>query len=1031
MSNPAQDIPGFLLAPQQEQPLLLPRDVAVTQAVVVLADGVSQSRLRASLEDLVARHEILRTTFVRLAGVRVPRQVIWDELPPAWTVCDLADSGGFEASLEALIREEAEGVDPEEGPVVRAALGTSPTHERALVLTASAACLDAASMALLLREVGRICRGGEMSEDPLQYADYSAWRRLLLEEGESEAESARSWWDESAERRPSALLFGAPGEGTAAAERLRLTLSAQEVAAVNAAAESSGVTEALFLEACTHALVARLSGETELVLSALADGRAEPELAEALGPYAQLVPIRSRIGPDTTVAELIDQVRRARSDALRWQNYASSEQLRLSGRAPIAFSYHEVADTDDAAVLGRLDRLATRMGSVGIEFVAHRRHADLTCELAYDPTAYNASDAEQIADCFVTLALSAADDPRKPVASLRLLDGAGRTQALALADGGGGVTPEKLIHRVFEEHAAAVPASLAVTDGTERMSYGELNASANRLAHRLRGLGVGRGQAVALCLDRSPAAMVGLLGILKAGAAFVPLNFEHPPSRLAHQVKEAEAVALVTQEHLLERLPAFSSHVVCLDRIDAELAAEPADNPETVNEGGDVAYIMYTSGSTGLPKGVAVTHGNVANYSARLLDRLGADGARLQFAVVSALSTDLGYTSIFPPLVSGGSIHLVDPDVVMDAHAFASYTRAAGIDVLKITPSLLAALLAGGEAVLPRRWLVCGGEAFRYELLEQIRAHSPECRVLNHYGPTETTIGTCVYEVTSDHARPSASVPIGRPLENTQAYVVDAEGQPLPPGAAGELWIGGAGVARGYVNRPEETAERFCVDPFSAVAGARIYRTGDRARFLPDRNIEFLGRVDDQLKIRGFRIEPAEIETTLLRHPAVRQAAVVAKGDRDDLRLTAYVVGSPHPDIEQLRSFVAEWLPEYMVPSILAIDALPLTPSGKVDRNALVDQAGSGLSEQEYVMPRSELEREIAEVWQEVLGIDRVGVTDDFFALGGHSLHAMQMMNRIHNRHGDIPLRSFFAAPTVAGLATVVAERNAALGDGS
>jgi acyl-coenzyme A synthetase/AMP-(fatty) acid ligase/aryl carrier-like protein len=329
--------------------------------------------------------------------------------------------------------------------------------------------------------------------------------------------------------------------------------------------------------------------------------------------------------------------------------------------------------------------------------------------------------------------------------------------------------------------------------------------------------------------------------------------------------------------------------------------------------------------------------------------------------------------------------------------------------------------------ILPRRWLICGGEAFSFELLDRIRTLNAGCRILNHYGPTETTIGTCDGEVGADAVWPTASVPIGRPLPNSSAYIVDTLGEPTPPGVAGELLIGGAGVARGYLNRPTETDERFVENPFSDVPGAWVYRTGDRARALADGSIEFLGRVDEQVKIRGFRVEPGEVEAALQRHPAVRQAAVVAHGPAGDQRLVAFVVASPQPSAEELGSFLGEWLPEYMLPSILPIDVLPLSPSGKVDRRALPDPTTVEFSpEHEYVAPRNELEREIAEIWQGLLGIDRVGVTDDFFALGGHSLLATQMITRIRRRHGNVPLRALFVAPTIGALAQAVADETQA-----
>jgi amino acid adenylation domain-containing protein len=527
-------------------------------------------------------------------------------------------------------------------------------------------------------------------------------------------------------------------------------------------------------------------------------------------------------------------------------------------------------------------------------------------------------------------------------------------------------------------------------------------------------------------MNRSAEMVVALLGILKAGGPYVPLNFEHPPARLAHQLAETAAPVLVTEEALLQQLPEYRGAVVCVDHDRDEIERQPASEPPHEAEPENLVYVMYTSGSTGLPKGVAVTHRNLATYVTAVSRALSLDLAApaLAFAAVSAISTDLGNTSVFPSLLSGGTLHLVSPDVAMDGELLASYLELHAIDVLKITPSHFRAVSTACEParLLPRRWLVLGGEALSWKLAADLLAVGSGCRILNHYGPTETTVGACVFEVeTVPSSSPSRTVPIGRPLANSRAYVVDDHLRLLPPGVPGELCIGGDGVARGYVGPPAQSEQAFVPDPLSSAPGSRLYRTGDRARYLRDETLEFLGRFDDQVKIRGYRIEPGEIETVLRRHPSVQQAAVVARAEGDgELVLVAYVVASSALATEELQVFLKESLPAYMVPArIVALRELPLTPSGKIDRAAL-PEPGDHESTIEYVPPRTPLETGLARIWEEVLGLERVGVNDDFFALGGHSLLATQVVIRIRKAYRDIPVYSIFDAPTVADLAQIV-----------
>ncbi len=1023
MSTPETqpEIVGFRLSPQQELVLEGGASSPFVQCAATV-DAPNAESLRAALAAAVQRHEVLRTTFVRPVGVRDRQQVIHDDLPAAW-VEEPAPGGSpvdEPAALSALMaRERQADSDLERGPLLRALLLT-PTADGAgglLVLTAHAAVADPHSLLLLL---GELLSGAGESSEPIQYADYAEWRHEHLSGEDADAADGRAWWQADAQERPTTLLpaGGAPSAGQSGSGRVSVSLSSDRL---RSAAEAQRVPPAALLEACWHATLARLTGESEQLVAGWLDGREQPDLGEAIGAYAQPVPIRSRVEDGTSFAEVLDQVRRGRTEAARRQDYASAgDHGALTAAAPTGFVHIDLATATVPIV-------ATRSAQIVPLMLVSRTDASgaISAELQFDPGAgaLSEADAQALAARLAAVIDSAATDAGQTISKLTILDPSEREQLIAAAAGPAPVADAATpVHHLFERQAASKAQAPAVASGSSELTYGELDAAANRLAHLLREAGVDRDARVGLCLHRTPALLEGLLGILKAGGAYVPLNYEHPPARLAHQLSETESRVLVTETALLDRLPPFAGEIVCLDRDRDRIDAYPTSAPEHTSQPEDLAYVMYTSGSTGLPKGVMVTHGNLANYSAQIAERLQADGAR--FGVVSAISTDLGNTCIFPALVGGGCVQLIGPDASMDGDALAAELGDHKLDVLKIAPSHLRALLGAGAAALPRRWLVVGGEALSWELVQRIRELSPDCRVLNHYGPTEATIGCCAYDVGEPRAD-AGTVPIGWPLAGDRAYVLDRELEPLPAGVPGELCVAGAGIAAGYVGSPSAGANAsgpFVADPFSREP-SRMYRTGDRVRRLHDGAIEFLGRIDDQVKIRGFRIEPAEVEAVLSRHPAVRQAAVVPEPDeRGELRLVAYIAAAEDPTVEDLQAFLSESLPDYMVPGTFAqLEALPFTPSGKIDRKALAGLATVQMRrEAQYVAPRDAIEAQIAAIWAELLGTDQVGVFDDFFALGGHSLLATQAIMRIRRDHADIPLRALLAAPTVATLAEVV-----------
>lgn len=601
-------------------------------------------------------------------------------------------------------------------------------------------------------------------------------------------------------------------------------------------------------------------------------------------------------------------------------------------------------------------------------------------------------------------------------------------------------------HDLFEAQAARVPHRVALVCRDVSLTYAELNAAANRLAHLLRRSGVGPSRCVALCMERSAEMIVGLLGILKAGGAYVPLLPDAPRARLAHQLAETEAPVVVTQQKLVPALPETSALVVRIDADRAALAAESDADPPSLATPQDLVYVIYTSGSTGVPKGVAVRHENLVNYTQFIGDKVNVksfdDQGGLSWSTVSTLAADLGNTAIFPALAFGGTLHVIDQEMALDGDLFGAYSRERRLDVLKITPSHLNALLAAkdGKDVLPRKILFTGGEASTWTLVDRVRSMA-SLRWINHYGPTETTIGSLTFDMEEAPAirDVAATVPIGRPMANTRVYVLDEAGAPVKDGEPGELYIAGRGVTSGYLKQPERTAERFLPERGSADPSAKMYRTGDRVRVLPGGAIEFLGRVDFQVKIRGYRVELGEIEAVLRTHPAVREVIVVAREVRpQDLRVVAYYVPNAAPvPADDLRRAAREKLPDHMVPSVvMALDALPLNPNGKVDRKALPDPFAGGAGAPAGPQPEpatfsgevgsEPFEEQIADIWRAVLGVRSVGLDDSFFEIGGHSLAAIHMLAEVHKRTGKrLPNSVLFQSPTVRGMADALRKAGA------
>jgi amino acid adenylation domain-containing protein len=1018
----------FQVSPQQGDMWAAEPDgpAARTQSVLRI-DGAPAdvSVVEDALRAVVRRHESLRTTFERQPGLTMPVQVVHPLLEPRIERLELSDAEPREQAerMGRGARSELEAVfDLDRGPLVRATLVTKGDAVLELILTVSALCIDQASMALLLAEVASQLAAADLVEDPLQYADFSAWQAELRDsEDHEEARSARAFWEALGDVSAPALPFTRPSAGAGVAEEVALEIDPALADALGEQSGRHGTTPAAFAHAGWHAVLGRFSGAETTAVAFVPGERRHADLEGALGAFAHPVPVQIRAGGARPFAELLADVVQARGEALVRQDYAPSGTRHAVEIGFVEYPLHLPEPPGMRLTVERMLRTGSEFGLLLMCGASGKR---LTLSIAFDPVRYRREAIRGLADGLVCVLEAFAADPHTPLADVPLVREEEARRLLRGVNDTAAPVPQECAHELVARWAVLAAEREAVVDGTGSISYAELEARANQLAHRLRARGVGPDVVVGLCSDRSIEMVVGLLGILKAGGAYVPLHYEHPPARLRHQLVSAGARLVLTQEPLLGRLAQFDGEVFCLDRDRAELEREPSSPPQPGATHQNLAYVIYTSGSTGAPKGVAVTHGNLVNYAGYIIERLDADGAVLTFGLLTSISTDLGNTSLFGALCSGGTLVLISPDAAADPAALASLTEARPLDVLKITPSHVHALLASEDArVLPRRWLVVGGERVSWDLIDRVRALS-NCSILNHYGPTETTVGSCTFEVDEDRGEyEPSSVPIGRPIFNTSCYVLDDNDRPTPVGVAGKLFIAGAGVARGYIGQPELTAERFSADPLVPTGGARMYDTGDLARWLPDDTLEFLGRVDEQVKLRGYRVEPAEIETALRSHPRVREAvALTQPGAGGDLRLVAYCAADGEVDEDQLRAHLADWLPEFMLPHAVVILAeLPRTPSGKIDKLQLPEPGIADGERSEYLAPRTPVEEAVAAIWIRVLGVAQVGVEDDFFALGGHSLLATQVVAQVRSGFAvDLPLHSLFTCPTVASLSAEI-----------
>ncbi|WPO69806.1 non-ribosomal peptide synthetase [Streptomyces sp. KN37] len=1016
--------------------------------VLRLPGDVERDALGAALRDVIGRHEVLRTVFEVADGEPYQRILGLDDIDWELAVVEVAP-----AELDGAVDEAGRyAFDLAAEIPIRACLLDAGHEELVLVVVMHHIASDGWSEGPLTRDLttayeARVRgKAPEWEPLPVQYADYTLWqRRLLGDVNDPDSMMSRqiTYWRET--------LAGAPEELELPTDRPRppvashrghvvpLSVPAEVHARLAAVARAEGVTPFMVLQAALAALLSRLGAGIDIPVGTSVAGRTDEALDDLVGFFVNTLVMRTDLTGDPTFRELLAQVRRTGLAAFKHQEVPFEklvEELapaRSLARHPlfqvmltVQNNQRTVVDSSEAPAEGR--EVGSRDAKFDLDvsvrelFDASGAPAGLRGSVTAAADLFDVASVERLAARFTRVLDQATVDPGRALSSIGVLDEVERHRVLI--EWNDTATDQQLgpVRALFEQWADRIPDAAALFAEGKEVPYGELDARANRIAHYLIGQGVGAESVVGLCLPRGTDMIAAILGVWKAGAAYLPIDPVQPTDRIAFMLRDSRAALVLTTADLFDELPAGRSRLVAIDDtfVEMQLAAASTERPGRGVDGRSLAYVIYTSGSTGQPKGVAVTHGGVANYVASVPGRVGFGGQGARYALLQAQATDLGNTVVFTSLASGGELHILDEGAVTDPQAVSAYLAEHRIDHFKAVPSHLAALSAAGgvEGVLPKKSLVLGGEAASPAWLRELLVAAGERGVHNHYGPTETTIGVATTRLTVDMVA-GERVPVGSPVANTRFYLLDAYLQPVPVGVVADLYVSGAQLARGYVGRESLTAERFVASPFEP--GGRMYRTGDRAKWTADGQVVFLGRADDQVKIRGFRIEPGEVQGVLTGHPLVDQAAVIAREDTPgDRRLVAYVVPADADAVDtelprNVIQFAAQRLPGHMVPSaVVVLPGLPLTSNGKLDRKALPAPeyaAGSGRG------PSDAREEILCAAFAEVLGLDGVGVDDDFFRLGGHSLLAIRLVETLRGHGVTVSVRALFQTPTPAGLA--------------
>ncbi|MDB9391496.1 non-ribosomal peptide synthase/polyketide synthase [Microcystis aeruginosa] len=1020
-----------------------------------LAGNLQVDVLEKSLQEIIQRHESLRTNFATIEGN--PVQIIKPESNWQLTLVNGKDSPKYREEQEIkkwLEIHSHQPFDLANDSLIRATLLKLSDTEHFLLICLHHIVSDGWSMGVFIEELTTLynayTKGLEplLPELPIQYADFAIWQREYLQ-GEIR-QNQLNYWQKQLAAAPALLDlptdYPRPLQQSFQGDRIKCILSPELSQGLNKLSREKGVTLFMTLLTAFQTLLYRYTGQTDILVGTPIANRTRSELAGLIGFFVNTLVLRTDLAGNPSFSELLKQVRETATDAYDHQDLPF-EMLVEALQPERNMSYtplfqvmfgldNEIVDSIDLeGIKATRQPLEFKTAKFDLSLSIQVKEARLTAIWEYNTDLFDKSTIERLSGHFVNLLTGIIANPEQVIGQLPLLTKSESNQLLfdwnqTKID----YKNDLCLHQLFEQQVKQNSQAIAVRLEDEFLTYEELNCKANQLAHYLQSLGVKSDSLVGIFVERSLDMIIGILGILKAGGAYVPLDINYPKERIAYLIEDTQLSILLTQSQLLEQLPAFQGITICLDQDWSTIAKQSTVSPLVEVDQHNLAYIIYTSGSTGQPKGVMIEHRSVVNYILTTIREYGitSEDQILQF---SSICFDASVEEIFVSLLSGATLVLRTEEMLRSSEDFWQCCQKWQLTVLGIPTAywhqLAAELTLDNLPILSNiKVIFIGGEAIQPAKVQQWQTvtghYSPLPRLFNGYGPTEATIATTFYQFTSPTI---TNVPIGRPISNTQIYILDACLQPVPVGVAGELHIGGMGLARGYFNRPELTQEKFIyLENRGQLQGERLYKTGDLCRYLPDGNIEYLGRIDNQVKIRGFRIELGEIETVLSQHNAVKTAVVIAQEDEiNQKRLVAYIIpqleiiSAPKEknslNVTELRQFLKAKLPEYMIPSAFVIlESLPLTPNGKTDYRAL--PAPEFQSQAQYIAPRNPIEEILSSIWAKVLKVAQVGIHDNFFELGGHSLLATQLISRIREAFQvEMPLRELFVAPTIAELA--------------